>query len=75
MINEFNNNANQLTEDFNKEKDFCEQNGDRLREVIGELVERTKGEVLDEKKERESNEDTLLTILENTCVKIESITE
>lgn len=75
MINDFNFKANKLTEDFCKEKDFCENNGERLREVISELVERVKGEINEEKKEREDNEDTLLTILENTCMKIESVTE
>ncbi len=41
--------------------------------MVEELVENTKNELLMEKKERESNEDTLLNMLENTCVKIQSI--
>ena len=42
-------------------------------EIINELHIRTKEDLFNEKKEREANEDLLLSMLENTCEKIQSI--
>ena len=47
----------------------------KLQEVVEELLNRAKQELNQEKKEREYNEDTLLTMLEGTCEKIQGLTE
>lgn len=52
-----------------------EANKNKLQEVVEELIEKTKAELKKEKKEREGNEDTLLSMLESTCDKIQTISD
>ncbi len=47
----------------------------KLEEIIEDLVDGVKKELQAEKKDRENNEDTLLSMLEGTCQKIQSISE
>ena len=39
-------------------------------ELLRDMVNRIKGELESEKKERESSEETLLSLLEETCTKL-----
>lgn len=48
-------------------------NRDKLNSVIEDLTMKTREEILTEKKEREGNEDLLLSMLENTCEKIQNL--
>jgi hypothetical protein len=44
-----------------------------MEDLIEELSQKTNEEIFSEKKEREANEDLLLSMLENTCEKIQSL--
>lgn len=53
-----------------EEKKVSEEAQEALVEMLKEMVHRMKAEIESEKKERETTEDTLLTLLEDTCTKI-----
>ena len=44
-----------------------------MEDIIEEMTLKTRDDIITEKKEREANEDLLLSMLENTCEKIQSL--
>jgi hypothetical protein len=44
-----------------------------MEDIIEEMSHKTREDILNEKKEREANEDLLLSMMENTCEKIQSL--
>jgi hypothetical protein len=44
-----------------------------MEDIIEEMSMKTREDILNEKKEREANEDLLLSMLENTCEKIQTL--
>ncbi len=73
LLNNFNGEGNKISERFKEERVINDTNKEKLEEIIEELVQKTKNELLQEKKERENNEDILLTMLEGTCSKLETL--
>ena len=49
---------------------MSEETEEALLEMLKEMVNRMKTEIDSEKKERETSEDTLLSLLEETCTKL-----
>ena len=73
MVNNFNNEANDISQKFTREQEVNQNNKSKLQEVVEELVDKTRAEIVQERKERESNEDTLIGMLEQTCDKIQAL--
>jgi hypothetical protein len=44
-----------------------------MEDIIEEMSMKTREDIINEKKEREGNEDLLLSMLENTCEKIQTL--
>lgn len=44
-----------------------------MEDIIEDMSMKTREDILCEKKEREANEDLLLSMMENTCEKIQSL--
>jgi hypothetical protein len=44
-----------------------------MEDIIEEMNLKTKEDIMSEKKEREANEDLLLSMMESTCEKIQSL--
>jgi hypothetical protein len=42
-----------------------------MLEMLKEMINKMKIDIVDERKERESTEDTLLTLLEDTCANLQ----
>jgi molybdopterin synthase catalytic subunit len=51
-----------------------EENEQAIFDMLRDVVERVKKEIETEKKERHNTEECLLTLLEDTCSKLNSVT-
>ena len=72
-MNDFNEEANQIQQKLKEDENHVQITRERMEDIIEEMSMKTREDILNEKKEREANEDLLLSMLENTCEKIQTL--
>ncbi len=73
IMSDFNEEANMICQKLGEDENHVQITRERMEDIIEEMSHKTREDILNEKKEREANEDLLLSMMENTCEKIQSL--
>lgn len=58
---------------FKEAEEEKQRDTQQIKEIVQEMDDKIKEDIMNEKKEREQHEDLLLSMLESTCEKIQTI--
>lgn len=72
-MSDFSDEANLISQRLKEDENQLQTTRERMEDIIEEMNLRTQEDIQNERKEREANEDLLLSMMENTCEKIQTI--